>query len=51
MSSRATRRKVNASPRVQNGLVTSKDLRQQERGADALVAAFVIEDGEEYAIH
>jgi hypothetical protein len=32
-------------------LVTSKGLYQQERGADALVLVFVIEDGEEDAIH
>ena len=31
--------------------VTSKGLCQQERGADALVLIFVIEDGEQDAIH
>src|SRR5271169_4079214 len=31
--------------------VTSRRLRQQERGADALVAVFMIEGGEEDAVH
>jgi len=31
--------------------VTSKGLCQQERGADGLVLVFVIEDGEEDAVH
>jgi hypothetical protein len=31
--------------------VTSKGLCQQKRGADALVLVFVVEDGEEDAIH
>jgi hypothetical protein len=31
--------------------VTSKGLCQQERGADALVLVFVVEDGEENTVH
>jgi hypothetical protein len=31
--------------------VTSKGLCQQERGADALVLVFVVEDGEEDTVH
>src|SRR3954447_20357253 len=37
--------------RSESCMVTSKGLCQQERGADAVVLVFVIEDGEENAIH
>ncbi len=42
---------INDATRLSEEEVTSKGLCQQERGAEALVLVFVVEDGEEDAVH